>query len=255
MAKGFKHGSGGIPLNFKVVCNPHPSTAKENTIWVDTDKINNYYFSATQPENMVEYDVWFRTVSSSAASFNALKKNGIQVYPISAMQYVSGALVDKTAKSYQRGEWVEWFTGVLFDNDNTATIVTQWDVFDNGGNVGSANTPYGTITVGDTIVITAKDYSSTFLYHKPIIDLTHYSKLVVDIQYNRSKSQNKIYVMDKATSSGSNTLAQLSVSGTTRQNVELDISAITEKAYCCVRVDSGDGAMTTATVYKIELIK
>ena len=30
-------GSGGAPLNFKVVGNPQPSNPKVNTIWVDTD--------------------------------------------------------------------------------------------------------------------------------------------------------------------------------------------------------------------------
>ena len=44
----------GVELNFDVVCNPQPSNPAENTIWVDTDRINNYYFSATQPENMAE---------------------------------------------------------------------------------------------------------------------------------------------------------------------------------------------------------
>ena len=87
---------GSNPLNFKVICNPQPQTAKENTIWVDTDRIHNYYFSATQPENMAEHDVWFPTDTASSVAFNALKKNGIQVYPLYAKQYVSGAWVDKT---------------------------------------------------------------------------------------------------------------------------------------------------------------
>lgn len=109
MAKGFKHGAGGV-LNFKVICNPKPDTAKENTIWVDTDRINNYYFSATQPENMVDYDVWFPIGTSSPVAFSATKKNSIMVYPLSSKQYIGGELVDKTAKSYQSGVWVEWYS-------------------------------------------------------------------------------------------------------------------------------------------------
>lgn len=101
-------GGGGAALNFKVVPNPQPSVAKENTIWVDTDRINNYYFSAEQPENMVDYDVWFPVGTSSAVEFNALKKGCIQVYPLSAKQMVSGVLKDVTAKSYQGGKWVGW---------------------------------------------------------------------------------------------------------------------------------------------------
>jgi hypothetical protein len=108
MAKGFKHGAGGAGLNFNVVCNPQPANPRENTIWVDTDRINNYYFSAAQPDNMVEYDVWFPTGTSSATAFDALKKNSIQVYPLNAQQYIGGALVNKTAKTYQNGVWCDF---------------------------------------------------------------------------------------------------------------------------------------------------
>jgi hypothetical protein len=63
MAKGFKHGAGGgSSLNFKVIGNPKPETAKENTIWVDTDTpITSWDFSATQPhrrsgtKNLIPY--------------------------------------------------------------------------------------------------------------------------------------------------------------------------------------------------------
>lgn len=100
---------GGAALNFKVVGNPQPASPRENTIWLNTDvPIGAWYFSATQPENLNEGDVWFPVGTSSSVEFNALKKNGIQVYPQSAKQYVSGALVDVTAKSYQNGEWVNW---------------------------------------------------------------------------------------------------------------------------------------------------
>lgn len=106
-------GGGGGGLNFKVIPNPLPNTAKENTIWVDTDKINNYYFSATQPENMVDHDVWFLTGTSSAVAFSATKKKLVMVYPLSAKQHIDGALVDVTAKSYQNGEWVGWISYIV----------------------------------------------------------------------------------------------------------------------------------------------
>ena len=99
---------GGAPLNFKVVGNPQPANPKENTIWVDTDvPIGAWYFSATQPEGLAEGDVWFPTGVSSVAEFNALKKSGIMVYPISAKQYADGSLVDKPSKIYQNNEWVD----------------------------------------------------------------------------------------------------------------------------------------------------
>lgn len=119
MAKGFKHGAGGgAPLNFKVVGGTTaPSNAKENTIWINTSTaITSYVFSATQPTNPVAGMVWIFTGTSSNGAFNVLKKNGIYIYPIYAKQYVSGKWVDKTAKCWQGGKWINWWTGDIYVN-------------------------------------------------------------------------------------------------------------------------------------------
>lgn len=116
-------GGGGAALNFKVVPGlTQPGTASENTIWVKTERIGAWYFSTTQPEGMQEWDVWFSIGTTSTVEFNALKKNGIQVYPISAKQYVSGAWVDVTALSYQNDKWTPWIT-YLF---NYGTLGFPW---------------------------------------------------------------------------------------------------------------------------------
>lgn len=124
-------GGGGAGLNFKIVGNPQPEAPGENTIWVDTDSITKWAFSATEPENPEEGMVWISVGNSSPVAFNALKKNNITVYPIFAKQYVSGAWVDKTAKSYQDGAWKEWRVylfkegvGALFPLKNTAGSMT-----------------------------------------------------------------------------------------------------------------------------------
>lgn len=67
--------------------------------------------------------VWIYTGTSSPAEFNALKKNGIQVYPISVKQYVNGEWVGVTAKSYQNGAWVDWVT-YLYNKGNEYTDLT-----------------------------------------------------------------------------------------------------------------------------------
>lgn len=119
MAKGFKHGAGGggAGLNFKIVGNPQPSDPAENTIWVDTDSITKWTFSATEPENPEEGMVWISVGHSSPVAFNALKKNNITVYPIFARQYVGGAYVDKTAQSYQNGEWNDWMVHLFKEGE------------------------------------------------------------------------------------------------------------------------------------------
>lgn len=115
-------GGGGAALNFKVVPGlTQPGTASENTIWVATERIGAWYFSATQPEGLQEWDVWFQTGTESATEFNALRKNGLQVYPLSAKQYVSGALVNVEAKSYQNGEWADWIR-YIFQSGSGAKV-------------------------------------------------------------------------------------------------------------------------------------
>lgn len=111
-------GSGG--LNFQVIGGTTaPSNPKENMIWVNTSTtISSWVFSATKPEGMQERDVWFQTGTSSSIEFNALKKNGIQVCPIAAKQYVNGSLVTVGASIYTGGSW-EVFSAeinVLYDS-------------------------------------------------------------------------------------------------------------------------------------------
>lgn len=185
-------GSGG--LNFKVICNPQPSTAKENTIWVDTDRINNYYFSATQPENMVDYDVWFPVGTSSPVEFNALKKGGIQVYPLSAKQMISGALVDKTSMSYQGGQWVEWWNGDLFVNGDQVTLITGgWKAVYNTGSKA---------TIGDviTFTVTGSNYRDAAVFTEKKVNLSGYSKIDFHVNITSAKGPVRVGVTTENTS-------------------------------------------------------
>jgi hypothetical protein len=133
MAKGFKHGAGGSnPLNFKIVSYVTEeellaASPKENTVGVVTaDTITSWIFSATEPTDPVEGMVWFSTSTTSHAAFNALKKNTLQVYPISAKQYIGGACVDVETKSFQNGVWVEWVKYLYNNGDECVSITGGW---------------------------------------------------------------------------------------------------------------------------------
>ena len=105
----------GMKLNFDVIRYETEdellaTTPAENTIGIITDiEFFDWIFAVTQPSNPSDNMIWITTGISSEAVFNALKKNNIQVYPVSAKQYVSGTWVDVTAKSYQGGAWVDWY--------------------------------------------------------------------------------------------------------------------------------------------------
>lgn len=169
---------GGNPLNFRVVGNPQPTIAKENTIWVDTDIINNYYFSATQPENMVDYDVWFLLDKFRFTEFNALKKNGIQVYPLSAKQYAGGVLEDVEAKIYQNGEWNSFWDGEIYKEGNEYLNLTGgWT---SGGWVGSNNaTVVPGILESDRIVVRGGEGNEGIIATTNKIDLSEYKQLEI----------------------------------------------------------------------------
>ena len=188
MGQAFLHGNGGAnPLNFKVVGNPQPTNPRENTIWIDTDTpITSYVFSATQPAGSSGM-VWIITGTSSGAEFNALKKNGIQVYPISAKQYIGGAWVDKTAKSYQNGEWVVWVVG-LYDSGKASVPFVDSQTANYGGYtsaVSDAPSRGSVVYNADHIVLsvsagTANDSSSQFIGTQNEIDVRGHSTLYVE---------------------------------------------------------------------------
>ena len=155
MAKGFKHGGGGsaaASLNFKVVGGTSsPSAPAENTIWVNTaTEISSWVLSPVQPE-AAEGLVWISMGSASAAAFNALKKNGIMIYPIAAKQYVDGAWANNTAEIYQNGAWVKFslaWDGYYFKDGNQYEYITGgWSTDGWGSYSGS------TVVVGDVLSV------------------------------------------------------------------------------------------------------
>lgn len=177
MSKGLIVGmGGGASLNYKVVGGTtQPTSASENTIWVNTStEISSHIFSTTEPTNPVEGMVWFKTGATSVAPFNALKKNGITVYPLGCKQYVNGAWESKTAKTYYGNKWVDW-TFYLFDiaaaNDTSAFEFTPHS---NG-----ALNPVLTYHQGQYVSIKNPSSSATTTYLKEDPDFTGFSKLIL----------------------------------------------------------------------------
>lgn len=252
-------GGGGAALNFKVVPGlTQPGTAAENTIWVKTEKIGAWYFSATQPEGLQEWDVWFQTGTESDMEFNALKKNGLQVYPMYAKQTVSGALVTVDAMSYQNGEWVNWWNGEMYNQGNEFEHITGgWDV---ANFVFSSTYTFATPTFtksGNTLKITNSSTKSTgaSITHKNALDLTGYKKVFVNITALSSADRQNIAVMPEGSRYANTDAIAIVVSNTKTGTVELTLGNFdtTKKYFVVILTTGGNNGTGSITVDKVWL--
>ena len=120
-------GGGGAGLNVATGLS-EPASAKENMIWVKSDKAGKkYVFAEAAPEAPAEGLIWFRATEY----LGIIARTDV---------YTGGAWVAADTYMYLGGKWVQiafaW-NGELFDNGNQYTPVTD-------GWVGNSITEIGT---------------------------------------------------------------------------------------------------------------
>lgn len=229
---------GGGGLNFKVVPGlTQPGTASENTIWVKAEKIGAWYFSATQPENMQEWDVWFQTGTESAVKFNALRKNVVQVYPFAATQYVNGILTGVDAKIYQNGEWVDWIKWII--KDGQARISVDGVL---------RTTDRLTVTYDDDYVdIYVVASTTSGIATSETLNVESYREIVADLDVVKLGEDVRIG-LTKALNAGSeavalsNLVATAKTTATGRQTITLNISSVSGNYYPCILLKGGSSS-------------
>ena len=174
---------GKADLNFSVVGGTtQPSNPKENTIWVNTDTdITDWIFSTTQPTTRGDGtplsggEVWSQTGKSGNVEFSVLKDKNISIYPNGCKQYVSGAWVSKTAKTYQSGAWKDWVL-YLIKNGDCTEVTGGWEA-KHSGNWGD-----GSLTVNEQGLYWVtpwnnSDGGTSTIRHKNNIDFTNFKTL------------------------------------------------------------------------------
>ena len=230
-------GGGGGGLNFKVVGGTvQPASPSENMIWVNTSvAITSWVFSTTAPANPVAGMVWFATGNSSSVTFNAVKKNGIWVYPTACQQYVSGAWVAKTAKTYQSGAWKDWQL-TLYKAGTKRVKFTDG----NGTAYGTASLNWGAATADFTSNQPSDTRAFTSIYtYTPLMNLVGYSQLVCTLSaasYADSNAHFIIAVSSAAVPALSyqgtvtDVLGQAQASTGSSLTLALDISSIPREA-------------------------
>ena len=191
-------GGGGASLNFKVVGNPQPSNPSENTIWLNTDTpFESWVFSATEPSTAEFGMVWFPVGTSSTVAFNALKKNSIQIYPLSAKQYIDGAWVEKTALSYQNGAWNSWIRYLMNGDDFCEDITGGWSVH---ADITGMNSTPSQITSDGLVLTSGSAGRMGRVQTKKTIDLTEANTLKCDIDvYTKFNSGMRLFASKNPT--------------------------------------------------------
>lgn len=189
MGKGYKHGTSGkkeeSPLNFQVKTYPSETELKadkpsENTVGVcTTTTMSSWAFSATEPTEPEVGMVWVCVGDYSTVVFNALKNNTLQVYPLSAKQYVSDKWESIPAWSYQNEEWAKWVTYMYNAGDQCTDITGGWQFVTTRGGCS-----LGTYTDnGDSITLNGSSSAmqSTSYCTKKAINLTNVTKLWINV--------------------------------------------------------------------------
>lgn len=193
MGTCFLHGNGGgAALNFKVVGGTtQPASPKENTIWVNTETaVTGWCISPAAPLSPAAGMVWIMNDTRSAISLNALKKNSIMIWPLSAKQYTGSAWVDKSSMIYQGSAWkdfVNWSKYIVNAGTYKLAMKAEGRAWDSSW---SANT--FTVTQNASS-ITFKHTSGTGMVYWGPFDLTNASTLTIQGDFGGRNSNRNTY--------------------------------------------------------------
>lgn len=239
---------GGAALNFKVVGGTSaPASPAANTIWVNTSTtITDWVFSPAQP-TAAAGRVWINTGVASNVPANALKKNGIWVYPTGCSQYISGAWEAKNAKTYQNGAWIDWRTYLYTAGDVHSALTGGWHgvarVYTSAGAAPTLVLGAGYMTATQP----GGTGSSGAVQTVNPIDLSRYNTLRLNGYASRSESRLNVY--DAATG---NVHGSAFVNlPTARGTVSIDISSIAGNKWIGISMWTGG---VTVYIYEIELV-
>lgn len=233
-------GGGGTALNFKVVGNPQPENPSVNTLWVDTDvAITGWTFDAAAPESPAEGTVWFPVGTDGPVAFNALKKNSIMVYPLSAKQYVSGVWTSVPVQICQDSEWTSLWSGELYDAGN------QYEDVTGGWVVGEGD---ATATIDDTgITLSTTSNSANRIHvetanavdlsnHATLYALVNVSSISLGSGINSARVRLGYAASSGANLANSSTKVEKQVTATGEVTLQLDISEATGEFYIVVGI-------------------
>lgn len=242
MAAAIEAISTGVELNFEVVGAEQPSNPAENTIWINTEvEISTWIFSPVEPEAPVEGMAWILVKDSGDVAFNALKKNAIQVYPVSVKLYTGGAWEKAEAYIYQDDVWTELVGSlVLFDGDDggdNTDVTGGWSTITQAG---------GETTVTSSSVAFCSTSASTVRRAGTVnaVDLSQYKTLYFDgVNNSIADSDNYSFMLLTERSNTAAAVATVRQPFNTRGVVSIDLTAITDRTAVYVAITNSSGSV------------
>lgn len=246
--------AGNDSLNYEVVGGTStPSSASENTIWVNTSTaISRHVFSSTKPTDPETGLVWFEVNTSSPAAINVLDDdNVLYVYPVNCMQYVSDVWISKKAKVYQNNAWKDLGLIVLDDGVINQSLGGLPEAV-NEGFESFEITSEGALSVYTQALATAVN---GYAFFPKAVDLTPYTRAEITAIGSGHGTNKAIYFIVNATKAAASAASiAISTNTSAKTTYTLDLSNIKNSQYLGFY---GKGAANYdsvgAEVYKIRL--
>lgn len=259
MAKGFKQGTAGNALDFRVIAYATQAdlladSPKDKTVGViTTTAITGWILSREEPETAAEGTVWILLTEKSVASFDLLKRNSVPIHPFMVRQRKNGIWLDVPAMSRKYGVWMPWWDGYLYHQGNTCDLVTEgWKAYayvpyDSGS---SAYAPTLTLQTDTMKVVLSKPtsgYRGGAVFTEKAVDVSAYRKLKIRVWSLSELTAGTVNI--GLASTKENGYTQIAAAEITRMgDVTLDLTNITGEYYVCLRIGGVSSAGSTVTM-------
>lgn len=214
------------------------------------DGVGTAYLMSYGSYYHAEGTVWISTGTSSPVAFNALQKNNITVYPISAKLFSGGMWWDAEAKNWQGGKWVDWWDGTLYDNgDEYVNVTGGWTYAtnDNGYVLTKNATSMSMQSTGSVQVVA---------YHNYPVDITRFKTVSLNVNYSDSHGGLHAHLVAAKISGfnmGDNSVAKTEFR--TSGMITLNVENLTGKHYIGVVAPAiGAGYTISVTINAVKLI-
>ena len=144
-------------------------------------------------DGCIEGTLWIAYDTSGTTSFDMLDgDNRLQIYPLTARQYINNTWIDVYAKIYQNNKWINLWNGELYvDGHQYKEITGGW--WQNPSVYRESYSTQGSLAFSKSIVMSAPKSQTTNATTRKKIDLTDYNQLIFDFSGNTS-DVSEIYI-------------------------------------------------------------